>query len=77
MVLNPTLALQTWVWSFLSYNQKLLNEDNQMVTKFSLDHMARYAWIYVLAPCMAGIIGGMLAKTHMKYLSSVQKEGKE
>lgn len=77
MILNPTLSIQVWVWSFLSYNEKVTDLDNNKVTKFAFDNMGRYAWVYILAPCVAGIVGGMLAKCHMRHLSKVQNEGKE
>ena len=71
--MNPSLAFEILIWSLGAYNQI----DNQGTypdqTRFSYSKYGRYAWAYLVAPLVAGILGGLVARLHIK----TQKETPE
>jgi glycerol uptake facilitator-like aquaporin len=61
--LNPMIALETLIWSSVGYNNKSY-DPNQ--TDFKFLDMGRYWWLYVVAPMIAAVPAGFLAKLHLR-----------
>lgn len=61
--LNPTLAVQVWVWSAGAYRNhiNILNPDE---TEFGTYHLGRYLWAYISAPMAAAVLAGFLARLY-------------
>ena len=63
--MNPTLAIEVWIWSSASYNYSINgNGDSQ----YTINHYGRYVWVYVFAPYVAAIAAGLLARIHYNNL---------
>lgn len=62
--LNPTIALQALFWSMSVYAND--NVIDKSMTDFQYYHFGRYAWIYVVMPCLAAIPAGILAHYHLR-----------
>lgn len=45
------------------------NKDN-----FSYNKMARYSWVYIIAPLIAALFAGLLARFHLKALEHKFKD---
>lgn len=64
MVANPTLALQTLIWSHGSYNYDY-TAGGKLVNDFDDNKMARYCYIYLLVPFLGAVLGGHFARKHL------------
>jgi hypothetical protein len=74
--MNPVLALQLWIWSASSYNQKDQPVLYPGQTQFEYLHLGRYIWCYILAPMAAAVIAGLLVHIH-DGVSPSAPEGKQ
>lgn len=72
-IANPTLALQTLIWSAGS-NDFNTDRDDQSMTNFNKQYYGRYAWIYILAPFISAVIAGLLARKHLARVESINKK---
>ena len=61
-LMNPTLAVEIWLWGMGTYNDRNPADNNQTI--FFRDHDGRFIWIYLLADYLAAICAGLLAKQH-------------
>jgi glycerol uptake facilitator-like aquaporin len=75
-LLNPTLAFQLLFWSMGAYNQKDKPEEYPDKSKFDYDNYGRYAWCYIVAPLVASVVAGILARKHL-LAQSQEEENKE
>ena len=62
--LNPTVSLQALFWGMSVYSND--NSFDRARTDFKYYHYGRYAWIYVVMPCLAAIPAGILAHFHLR-----------
>jgi len=69
--LNPTLALQLWIWNLGAYNYPLTNAVDS-VSFYSANRLGRYVWVYVGSATFAGFLAGFAAKFYIE-----SKEGNE
>ena len=63
--MNPTLAIEIWIWSAASYNYQATTDN---VSEYSLKHYGRFIWIYVFAPYAAAVAAGLLSRKHYSIL---------
>ena len=63
-LMNPVLAMELWIWSAATYNQKDQPVLYPGQTQFTYLHYGRYVWIYILAPFAAAIVAGLLVFIH-------------
>jgi len=61
---NPTLILGNWIWVVATYN-RFDNYAGTTDTRATVEHVSRYAWIYILAPLLAAPFAGLLARKHL------------
>ena len=57
--LNPTIAFGLYIWDLGAYNTKPKGSE---ITIFEINNYGTYVWIYIFAPLLAGLIGGLLVK---------------
>ena len=68
--LNPILAIEMGVWSAIAYNDPSDQApSNTKMSIFTYLHYGRYIWTYVIAPIVAAILAGLLARAHLANLS--------
>jgi glycerol uptake facilitator-like aquaporin len=63
--INPNVALNVWFYSLVAYNHKDSNNLHPNETHFNYNHFGRYTWIYILAPFVASLIAGYIARLHL------------
>lgn len=60
---NPTLAFELWIWNMGAYNDSFNHTSESYYDHF---HYGRFIWIYFLAPLVASLLAGPLARAHCK-----------
>lgn len=74
--INATLAGQLWMWSAIAYDDNMINNLN-VVNKYDFYHYGRYAWVYIVANVLAGVLAAPFAKRHFDKLAGVLNQDPE
>ena len=65
---NPTIALELLIWNAGAYNDPDPHKHKETI--FMANNYGRFIWLYILAPLVAALFAGPLARIHCDELNN-------